>query len=121
MAAGIATLERLREPGVYDELERLGALLQTGLTRVFNDAEVPVTINRVGSLLTAFFTGSPVKDMADASAGDHDAFGRWFHGLLANGIYIAPSDYEAWFISTAHTEADIQATIDGAAEALKSV
>jgi len=121
MAAGVATLERLREPGVYDELERLGALLQTGLTRVFNDAEIPVTINRVGSLLTAFFTGSPVKDMADASAGDHEAFGRFFHGLLANGIYIAPSDYEAWFISTAHTEADIQATIDGAAEALKSV
>ncbi len=120
MAAGIATLEQLRQPGVYDELERLGALLEAGLTRVFAEAEVPMTINRVGSLLTVFFSPGPVRDMADASAGDHDAFGRWFHGLLEAGIYIAPSDYEAWFISTAHTEADIEQTVSVAKTALES-
>ena len=121
MAAGIATLEQLREPAVYDELERLGTLLETGMTRVFADAEVPMTINRVGSLLTVFFSPGPVRDMADASAGDHDAFGRWFHGLLEAGIYIAPSDYEAWFVSLAHTEADIQQTVSAAKTALESV
>jgi glutamate-1-semialdehyde 2,1-aminomutase len=121
MAAGIATLEQLRQPGVYDELERLGALLETGMERVFADAEVPMTINRVGSLLTVFFSPGPVRDMADASAGDHDAFGRWFHGLLEAGIYIAPSDYEAWFVSTAHTESDIEQTVSAAKSALASV
>ena len=121
MAAGIATLEQLREPVVYSELERLGALLEIGMTRVFADTEVPVTINRVGSLLTVFFSPGPVRDMADASAGDHDAFGRWFHGLLEAGIYIAPSDYEAWFVSLAHTEADIEQTVSAARTALESV
>ncbi len=121
MAAGIATLEQLRRPGVYDELEQLGALLEAGMTRVFADAEVPMTINRVGSLLTVFFSPGPVRDMADASAGDHEAFGRWFHGLLEAGIYIAPSDYEAWFVSIAHTEADIEETVSAAKTALESV
>ncbi len=119
MAAGIATLELLREPGIYDRLERLGAQLEAGLTGVFADAEVPMTINRVGSLLTVFFTPGPVRDMADASAGDHEAFGRWFHGLLEAGIYIAPSDYEAWFVSIAHTEADIEQTVSAAGSALE--
>ena len=121
MAAGIATIEGLRQPGVYAELERLGARLEDGLREAFVDSEIPVTINRVGSLLTVFFTGEPVVDMDSASAGDHEAFGRWFHGLLEQGIYIAPSDYEAWFISTAHTEADIDATIAGARKALGRV
>ena len=121
MAAGIATLEQLREPGIYDRLERLGALLEAGLTEVFADTEVPMTINRVGSLLTVFFSPGPVRDMADASAGDHEAFGRWFHGLLEGGIYIAPSDYEAWFVSIAHTEADIEQTVSAAKAALESV
>ena len=121
MAAGIATLEQLRQPGIYDRLERLGALLEAGLTEVFADTEVPMTINRVGSLLTVFFSPGPVRDMADASAGDHEAFGRWFHGLLEGGIYIAPSDYEAWFVSIAHTEADIEQTVSAAKVALESV
>ena len=121
MAAGIATLEQLRQPGIYDRLERLGALLEAGLTEVFADTEVPMTINRVGSLLTVFFSPGPVRDMADASAGDHEAFGRWFHGLLEGGIYIAPSDYEAWFVSIAHTEADIEQTVSAAKAALESV
>ena len=121
MAAGIATLELLREPGIYERLEGLGAQLEAGLTGVFADAEVPMTINRVGSLLTVFFTPGPVRDMADASAGDHEAFGRWFHGLLEAGIYIAPSDYEAWFVSIAHTEADIEQTVSAARSALEPV
>lgn len=120
MAAGEATLRQLQEPKLYDKLEALGARLQTGLERAFAAAETPVTINRVGSLLTVFFTAGPVVDMQSAAAADHAGFGRWFHGMVENGVYPPPSGYEAWFVSAAHTEADIDATVEAAERALAS-
>lgn len=119
MAAGVATLEQLRQPGVYERLEELGAKLEGGLKKAFATAEVPVQINRVGSLLTVFFAKAPVRDMASASAADSQAFARWFHGMLERGIYPPPSGFEAWFVSLAHSDRDIDATVEAAEAALR--
>ncbi len=118
MAAGVATLERLQDQDVYTALEARAARLQNGLDSVLSEADVPHTINRVGSLLTVFFSPEPVTDMASASACDTGAFSRFFHAMLGEGVYIPPSQFEAWFVSLAHTEADIDATVSAAALAL---
>ncbi len=118
MAAGVATLERLQDQDAYTALEARAARLQNGLDSVLSEADVPHTINRVGSLLTVFFSPEPVTDMASASACDTGAFSRFFHAMLGEGVYIPPSQFEAWFVSLAHTEADIDATVSAAALAL---
>ena len=118
MAAGVATLERLQDQDAYTVLEDRAARLRNGLDSVLSEADVPHTINRVGSLLTVFFSPEPVTDMASASACDTGAFARFFHAMLDEGVYIPPSQFEAWFVSLAHTEADIDATVSAAALAL---
>ena len=118
MAAGVATLERLQDQDAYTVLEDRAARLRNGLDSVLSEADVPHTINRVGSLLTVFFSPEPVTDMASASACDTGAFSRFFHAMLDEGVYIPPSQFEAWFVSLAHTEADIDATVSAAALAL---
>ncbi|ADI14315.1 glutamate-1-semialdehyde 2,1-aminomutase [Truepera radiovictrix] len=118
MAAGIATLEVIDEtPDLYEVLEARTAQLEQGLRRAAQDAGVPVTLNRVGSMLTVFFTDEPVVDFESASRTDTAAFGRWFHHLLARGVYWPASAFEAAFLSYAHTEADIQAMVAAAREA----
>ena len=106
MAAGLAQLQILAcTPEVYSELERRGALLEAGLRDALR--RVPVQVNRVGSVLTVFFTQEPVTGYAQARQADTGRFAQWYRGLLARGIYAAPSQFEAMFLSAAHTDAEI--------------
>jgi glutamate-1-semialdehyde 2,1-aminomutase len=106
MAAGLKTIELLLRPGVYDRLEVLGAHLEAALRRAAAAAGAPVQVNRVGSMLTAFFTDTPVTDYATAKKSDTARYARFHRTALARGIYFAPSQFEAAFVSLAHTEAD---------------
>lgn len=121
MAAGAATLRLLTEPGVYTHLERLTSRLVDGLAAAARSAGVPYTSNRVGSMFTGFFTGQPVTDFASAKTADTQQYARFFHALLAHGVYIAPSQFEAGFVSLAHTDADIDCTVDAARDAFALV
>jgi glutamate-1-semialdehyde 2,1-aminomutase len=112
MAAGIATLDELSRPGVYQGLDASTAKLADGLLGVFSGAGIPAVVNRACGLLTVFFTGNPVTDMAGASATDRESFGAFFHSMVDNGVYLPPSQFEAWFVSTAHTDADIEETLE---------
>jgi glutamate-1-semialdehyde 2,1-aminomutase len=118
VAAGLATLRALKTAGTYERLERLGAALEAGLRTAAARAGVPLTVNRVGSMLTAFFTEGPVEDYAGARRSDTSRYARFFHGMLARGVFLAPSQFEAAFVSLAHTEADIEAAARAAAEVL---
>jgi glutamate-1-semialdehyde 2,1-aminomutase len=117
MAAGITTLTALQQPGVWDELERRTTTLADGLVTAAKAAGVPYFGTRVGTMFCGFFTDGPVRDYATAKMSDTAIFGRFFHGMLRRGVYLAPSQYEAGFISLAHTDAEIQQTIAAAAEA----
>nr|WP_240907081.1 glutamate-1-semialdehyde 2,1-aminomutase [Paludisphaera rhizosphaerae] len=118
MAAGLATLNLLREPGVYDRLEALSAKLADGLEKAARDAGVPHVVQRVGSMLTLFFHDGPIHDYEDAKRSDTALFARFFWEMLARGVYLPCSQFEAAFVSAAHTEADVDHTIAAAREAL---
>ena len=115
VAAGRATLEALSEPGVYAELEEKGAWLARELAQAASRQGVPLTINRVGSMLTAFFTPGPVTNLEEARQADLGRFRQFFQGMLGAGISLPPSQFEAWFISRAHTRQDLQDTVAAAA------
>jgi len=119
MAAGLATLEAIRADGFYEALEARSAALESGLRRAAAGAglEGKICFNRVGSMLCCFFTPGPVFDYDSATAASAEAFAAFFHAMLDGGIYLAPSQYEAWFVSAAHGEADIRKTCDAAADA----
>ena len=117
MAAGIATLTALGQPGVWDELERRTTMLAAGLARAATAAGIPYTGTRVGTMFCGFFTAGPVRDYASAKTSDTAMFARFFHGMLARGVNLAPSQYEAGFMSVAHTDAVIAATVEAAAAA----
>jgi glutamate-1-semialdehyde 2,1-aminomutase len=121
MAAGLTTLKILREKSPYDELGRKGDMLFSGLKRVAEAAGVNVVINRVGSMGSLFFTDEPVTDFETAKASDENLFKRYFRSMLDQGIYLAPSPYEAAFLSTAHDEEMVQKTIEYASVAFKSL
>ncbi|WP_232697813.1 glutamate-1-semialdehyde 2,1-aminomutase [Brevibacillus daliensis] len=108
---GIACLEVLKQPGVYEELDRLGALLEEGVSVAAAKHGITITINRVKGALAVYFTDQIVTDYEGAQSVDSETFGQFFRLLLDEGIVIAPSKYEAWFITTAHTEEDIRNTI----------
>jgi glutamate-1-semialdehyde 2,1-aminomutase len=108
VAAGVATLETLRDtPGAYDRLERLGALAEEALCAAAAEARVPACVNRVGSMLTLFLGVDRVRNYADARRADTARFARYFHGMLEQGIYLPPSQFEALFLSLAHSDADV--------------
>ena len=121
VTAGLTTLTQLQEPGAYERLESLAGRLADGLAQAFAQAEVPATLNRVGSMLTGFFTAGPVDSLAQVEQADTEAYGRYFHAMLERGVYLAPSQFEAGFVSLAHTEADIDRTVEVAAAALESL
>ena len=121
VSAGIATLTELQKPGVFKKLEEMAERLTEGLTKAFQAAEIPSSINRVGSMFTGFFNDGPVTTLEDAEGSDTEMYGRYFHAMQENGVYIAPSQFEAGFVSTAHTEADIDATVTKASEALRTL
>ena len=114
MAAGAAQLEMLREPGVYERLERLSATLAEGIGAAARAAGVPLYQTRVGSMFCAFFTEGPVTDEATAKQSDTRAFATYFRAMLEQGVYLAPSQFEAGFLSLAHSDADIAHTIAAA-------
>ena len=120
VAAGLATLRRLQTESPYDKLELLGARLERGLAHAAAGAGVAARVNRVGSMFTLFFTDREVFDFESARTSDTQRFNRFFHSMLAQGIYLPPSQFEAAFISAAHTDADIDRTIEAAAKALKA-
>ncbi|HWO12782.1 MAG TPA: glutamate-1-semialdehyde 2,1-aminomutase, partial [Polyangiaceae bacterium] len=120
VSAGLATLERLDE-SVYERLEVLGARLEAGFAELIRGAGRPLTVQRVGSMITLFFQRGPIRSWNDAKHADTAAFGRFHGGLLAEGVYWPPAQFEAAFISTAHDESAIDRTIAAAATALKRV
>ena len=121
MAAGLATLRLLQEPNVYDWLEHLSANLGEGLLKAAKQGGVTATVQRVGSLLTLFFCSGPVTDYATAKRADTARYATFFRRMLESGIYLAPSQFEAMFVSLAHTEEDIDKTIEVATKALASI
>ena len=121
MAAGLAMLELVQEPGFHDRLEATSNALCDGFEAAAREAGVALTTNRVGAMFGLFFTDRKVDTFADATACDIDAFNRFFHAMLERGVFLAPSAYEAGFISSAHDEAVIDATVEAAREAFKVV
>ena len=121
VAAGVATLTELQRPGVYEQLEATAVRFTEGVAVAFREAEVPSTINRVASMFTGFFNPGPVTSLAQVEQSDTAIYGRYFHALLDRGVYIAPSQFEAGFVSIAHTDADIDRAIEAVVEALAAV
>ncbi|HEY3029950.1 MAG TPA: glutamate-1-semialdehyde 2,1-aminomutase [Bradyrhizobium sp.] len=121
VTAGIETLKLLKRPGMYRQLEERGRLLADGLLDAAREAGVGVSLNRVGSMMTVFFTPGPVTDYASAKKSDTLAYGRFYRAMLEEGIYLAPSQFEAAFLSLAHSPADIAKTVKAARAAFKRV
>jgi len=119
MAAGIAALQELMADNAYAKLEQLGAQLETGMRDAAKSANVPVQFNRCGSMFCGYFTNEPVHNLADAMKSDRERFKKYFHGMLEEGIYFAPSQFEAGFVSTAHGAADIEKTVRAAAKVMR--
>lgn len=122
MAAGLAALRYIQQnPAIYTRLEELTARLQKGLEAASRAAGKNYTINRIGSMISMFFTEQPVTDFASAVTSDTALYGKFFHGMLEEGHYLPPAQFEAWFVSTAHTEADIDETIAAAKRVLQKI
>ena len=119
MTAGYETVSRLREPDVYEALEARSAALEAGIRENLKSLSLNYQINRVGSMMTLFFTERPVRSLADANGCDQARFARYFREMLKRGIYLAPSQFEAAFVSLSHAEADIETTVKANYEALK--
>ena len=112
MAAGLAMLQALNnDVAVFQRLEEKTAYLEAGIHRVLTANNVVFTINRVGSMISVHFDANPVVDFQSAAKGDNETFKKFFHGLLQEGIYIAPSAYETWFITDALPNEDLDVTI----------
>ena len=121
MAAGLTTLKLLQKGDIYRELEKKGEMLFSGLKKAAQSAGVEVVVNRVGSIGSMFFTGSPVKDFISVKASDGGLFRGFYAKMLEQGVYLAPSAFEAWFVSSAHGEEDIRKTIECAEKSFQSL
>ncbi len=121
VAAGLATLRALEDPVAYDRLERLGARFARGINEAAAAAGIPITVNRVGSMLTAFFSEGPVTDYTSAKRADTARYARFFHGMLEGGVFLAPSQFEAAFVSLAHSEQDLDIAARACWQAMESL
>jgi glutamate-1-semialdehyde 2,1-aminomutase len=121
MAAGLAALEELSDGRAYAKLEELGAALENGMKAAAQAAGVAVQFNRIGSMFCGYFTAEPVHNLAGAMKSDRVRFAKYFHAMLKRAIYLAPSQFEAGFISTAHTMEDIQKTVAAARESFSEL
>ncbi|MSQ12328.1 MAG: glutamate-1-semialdehyde-2,1-aminomutase [Dehalococcoidia bacterium] len=121
VAAGVATLTALQRPGAYQQLEETSAELEQGLRDALRQTERQGTVNRIGSVLTLFFHPGPVETWAHVAESDAKAYAHFFHGMLERGVYLAPSAYEAAFVSLAHSAQDISETVAKARQALAAV
>jgi glutamate-1-semialdehyde 2,1-aminomutase len=117
-AAGIAMLNALREPGVYERLEATSARIEAGLRNALDETGVTGHVTRVGSMLCLFFAEPPVRNYDDAKRSDTKRYAAFFHGLLRRGVYFPPSQFETFFVSLAHNDANVEATLRAAREAL---
>ncbi len=120
VSAGIACLTELGRPGIYERLDALGVLAEQGVRSAADATGTQVTVNRVGSAFTAFFAQSPIRDWSEAAGADTERYARYFHCLLEQGVYTAPSQFEAGFVSLAHTDADLDFAADKIRVALES-
>ncbi len=120
-ACGIATLQLIKSPGFYENLEQRAEMLVQGLREAAQAAGVPAQINSVGSMMTVFFTGNPVTDFASASQSDTQRYAAFWRSMLESGIYLPPSQFEAFFLSNAHSNREIERTIHAAETAFKAV
>lgn len=120
-AAANATLNILKGRECYEKLENSAKLIQAGIQAAANDFEIPMTINRIGSIMNCFFTDKPIKNFADVKASNTTIFKKFFAGMLNSGIYLAPSPFEAMFISTAHSKQDIAKTIKAAQNIFRTI
>lgn len=114
MASGLATLQTLQHVNPYEQLDSMAARLEDGFLQSAADAGIPACVNRVGSMLTLFFTEGPVVDLDSATASDTERFSTWFHGMLNRGIYLPCSQFEAMFVSAEHTDDDLRQTLEAA-------
>ncbi len=121
MATGLATIEALHEPGVYEQLEEASAHLAEGLAAAAREAGLPFCVNRVGSMVGVFFQDGPVTDLDTASLSDTQGYARLFHAMLRRGVYLPPSQFETMFVSLAHSDAQIDETIAAARDALSEI
>lgn len=121
MAAGVATLKQLQTPGFYEQLEDKADRLQLGIGNAIGKNDIKATVKRIGSLLGIFFTNIPVRNFDDAKTADLEMFTAFYNGLLEEGIYIAPSQFEAMFVSAAHSEEDIDATVQAISRVLSQI
>jgi glutamate-1-semialdehyde 2,1-aminomutase len=121
VAAGMKMLEILRRPGTYEGLERASAQLVDGLAGLARERGIPMVSNRVGSMFTGFFSESEVFDYASAKKSDTGRFGRFFHAMLDGGVYLAPSQFEAAFLSTAHDGRALDRTLEAARRAFAAL
>jgi len=121
MAAGIAVLEALADGSVYEKIDALGQALSDGLASAAKAAGVAVQLQRIGSMSCCYFAEKPVHNMDEAMRSDRERFGKYFHGMLQEGVYLAPSQFEAGFISAAHDEAAIEKTVAAAAKVMKTL
>jgi glutamate-1-semialdehyde 2,1-aminomutase len=119
MTAGLTTLRRLRDGSIYERLEEAGRRLCEGLAESAREAGVATVTNRVGSMFTTFFTNTEVTDWPSAAKSDRERYGRFFHAMLEEGVYLAPSQFEAAFIGVAHTDELIDRTIEAARRAFR--
>jgi glutamate-1-semialdehyde 2,1-aminomutase len=119
MAAGLATLEIMEEPGAYDTLEECSVRLAKGLTEAATAAGVAAAVNQIGSMVGMFFSSQPVTNYREATASDTAAYGTFFHAMLEQGVHLPPSQFEAFFVSLAHTPDVIDATVKAAVRALE--
>lgn len=122
MAAGYAALKYIKDnPGIYEELEEKGSFLESGFRENLKKLGKNYSFNRVGSMSCMFFTERPVTDFNSAAASDTELYGKYFHKMLERGIYLAPAQFEAVFISLAHSAEDLEKTIRAHYESLKSI
>jgi len=121
MVAGLATIEALSKPGVYEELDRKGKKLSDGLCRAAGSAAIHTHCNRVGSMSTMFFTHLEVSNWASASTSDTERYAKFFRGMLERGFWLAPSQYEACFVSLAHTDEELDSFIEAATDVMKTL
>jgi glutamate-1-semialdehyde 2,1-aminomutase len=121
MNAGLVTLKLLQQPGTYEALTSRTLRLAEGLKQLSQEAGLPIWLNAVGAMFSVFFTDVQVKDFATACTSDVERFAKFFRGMLEHGIYLAPSQFEAVFLSTAHTEADIDHTLEQARTVLRTL
>ena len=121
MAAGLATIDNLAQNPPYEGIERFARMLEEGFSSAAADAGVSIQQNRVGSMQTMFFTDTPVTDYTSAKRSDTDLYAKFFNGMLSEGVHLAPSQFEAAFVSTAHSENVIERTVAAARKVMKTL